>query len=578
MLRLTIRSKLLLVTSFLLIVPIIVLGGTVYNVSVNETDELVRSSLKNAVKLAGEIQRSLDSEVQAGRMTRDEAEERFREALLGKKQSDGTRPLNTAVDLGKNGYFFALSDKGVLLAHPTQEGQNLWNNLTKDGVPYIQNIVKTAQNGGGFTRYSFPLPGSGKSAPKITYSEMAPAWGWILAAGSYEQDYNAAQRHIVSAIWWTLGICIAAGFVILTIVSLLLSRPIMQMADRIERIAAGNLTVEPLTLKRKDEIGRMAVSFNHLLESLRELAGNQLLSANALAASARTLSKTIAETTDAVHQTSQAIAEVAASNETQAAGVAETAKAMEEMAASVQRVAAASAAAFDASAGNLREAENGSRLIDHTMKQMDAVSRTVADLGGVVRKLGDRSRQIDEIAGVIRELSSQTNLLALNASIEAARAGEHGQGFGVVAGEIKKLAARSDESAAQVGELIEEVRRDIATALESMRQGEEQVALGSASMRETDEAFAHILAATQSVVEQAEEATAAAEQMAASAEQIAATLAEMERVAANTAGSAQTVTASAEEQLASLDEIAGSARSLSEMSEQMRESVNRFKL
>ena len=47
------------------------------------------------------------------------------------------------------------------------------------------------------------------------------------------------------------------------------------------------------------------------------------------------------------------------------------------------------------------------------------------------------------MAGLIQAVADQTKLLALNATIEAARAGEAGKGFGVVANEVKDLAAQT---------------------------------------------------------------------------------------------------------------------------------------
>ncbi|OPH60315.1 hypothetical protein BC351_17610 [Paenibacillus ferrarius] len=578
MIKLTIRKKLLLVSFLLLVVPIIALGLVTNKVSGDSTHALIETGLKNNVRLATEMLNSLDKAVQKGVITKEDAQNQLRVMLLGEKRADNTRPINTHIDLGENGYFFIMDEKGNLLAHPLLEGQNIWDKQTSDGTHYIQNMIKTAQTGGGFTYYDWPLPNSKKEASKLTYSELSTSWGWIISAGSYMQDYDAGQRHILSAMLITLIVCSVVGITLFTFFALHISRPIIRVADQAERMAAGDLSGEKIVVSSRDETGQLASSFNTLSDSLRELAGNQLLSANVLAASSMTLSSIISETTQAVNQTSHAITEVAASNETQASSIEETSRAMEEMSTGIQRIAITSNTAFEASVGTLQEAENGNELSLRSTVQMTAVSSTVGDLSGVIHQLGDRSQQIGQIVEAIREISAQTNLLALNASIEAARAGENGRGFAVVASEIRKLAERSNDSAAQVAELIEDIQNDIQYAVGSMQKGEHEVEASVAAIRETGEAFTRILQATRSVVMQVEETSAAAEQMSASSQEISAALQEMEQVSSNTAGAAQIVSAATEEQLASMEEIALSAQKLSQMSDQMKQLINNFKM
>ncbi|OAB32029.1 hypothetical protein PMSD_17940 [Paenibacillus macquariensis subsp. defensor] len=584
-LRLTIRKKLLMMSLTLLILPIVVLGAVSYQISVKETNALIESKLSSSVNLALALIENMEKSVQLGQLTELEAQEQVRTLLLGAKDADGTRPINKSIDLGTNGYFFILDNKGELLAHPKLEGDNIWDKQTSNGTYYIQDLIKAALDGGGATYYKWPLPKSDNSsnnqegeALKISYAKLSPPWGWVVAAGSYMQDYNTGQENILKSIITTLIICFVIGAAVILLFAQHISKPIVRIAREAEQIAQGDLSGNELIVRNRDEIGELGSSFNQLSGNVRQLVGNLSLSSNILASSSKQLSATLGETTGALHQTSSSIADVANNNEIQAISAQETSRSIEEMVAGIQRVAEASTHAYQLSVLTLKEADTGNGLIHNTSLQMKEVSDTVDDLSIAVTELNDQSEQIETIVSTIKGISEQTNLLALNAAIEAARSGEHGKGFGVVASEVRKLAGQTSEAAEQVSGMIEEIRRSISKAHQSMSKGQNEVAASVQSIDETGKAFERILEATRTIVDQVKDSTSAAHEMSASSEQISASVIEVEQVSLHSAAAAQTVSASVEEQLASMEGIATSASKLRDMSDEMRTTVNRFKL
>jgi methyl-accepting chemotaxis protein len=92
--------------------------------------------------------------------------------------------------------------------------------------------------------------------------------------------------------------------------------------------------------------------------------------------------------------------------------------------------------------------------------QAEEIATVSSSLAKVAQASHGRVKETDQVLGLIKNIAGQTNLLGLNAAIEAARVGEAGRGFGVVAEEIRKLAANSTDSVRRIEDIIRTIQAD----------------------------------------------------------------------------------------------------------------------
>ena len=106
-------------------------------------------------------------------------------------------------------------------------------------------------------------------------------------------------------------------------------------------------------------------------------------------------------------------------------------------------------------------AERAGHVVEETVHGIESLRAAVADAHRRVEVLGRRSDDIDQVVDFISEVAGRTNLLSLNASIIAAQAGEHGKPFGIVANQIRELAAQIARSTKSIGDIVRAVREDV---------------------------------------------------------------------------------------------------------------------
>ncbi|MBV9439475.1 MAG: methyl-accepting chemotaxis protein [Candidatus Eremiobacteraeota bacterium] len=101
-------------------------------------------------------------------------------------------------------------------------------------------------------------------------------------------------------------------------------------------------------------------------------------------------------------------------------------------------------AGFASSVGELQ------RALDRVGRVRDDL-RNAASFVAATTSAGERAA---EILDMIDTISSETTLLSLNAAIEAAHAGAAGSGFGIIADEIRSLAATTSQATQEIGSVI----------------------------------------------------------------------------------------------------------------------------
>jgi methyl-accepting chemotaxis protein len=299
-----------------------------------------------------------------------------------------------------------------------------------------------------------------------------------------------------------------------------------------------------------------------LRQEVQEAAGQLGSAAESLRGGGAEVSEVAGQIALTVQQIAQGAGEQAGQLERLRSNLGHLAEAAERVVAGAQESRGASASAVSGM-------ERGREAVGAAQGRMAEIAAVFAQAEAALQGLAAQSEAIGEVASAIDRFAERTDLLALNAGIEAARAGEHGQGFAVVAGEVKKLAASSSASAARVGEMVRQVQAGIVQVAQSVQAGGERVRGGEASVAVLWQALGEmdtIIARTDELVGTMEHL--ARRQMEAHREIVAA--------AGELAGGAEETAAGAEETAAAVEEQASSVADFSQAVQQLADLATRL--
>ncbi|WP_321878145.1 methyl-accepting chemotaxis protein [Paraburkholderia bannensis] len=336
-----------------------------------------------------------------------------------------------------------------------------------------------------------------------------------LASGNTQYQWVVGM--VVLGVGLALALIVATHFALRRVVS----APLAQAADVLDRIASNDLTVR-VPPASGNEIGLLFAAMHRMQSGLTQTVSG------------------VRDSCEAIHTAAREIAagnlDLSSRTEEQSASLEETAASMEQLTSTVRQNAEHAREASTLAGGAADLAQQGGDVVSRAV-------RTMADISA-------SSKKIAEITGMIDSIAFQTNILALNAAVESARAGEQGRGFAVVAGEVRTLAQRSAGAAREIKDLI--------------GQSIEHVASGNALVTQAGNTMGEIVGAVRNVATLMGEITTATAEQSDGIEQVGHAVSQMDQVTQQNA--------------ALVEEAAAAASALEAQSQRMREAVSVFRL
>lgn len=330
-----------------------------------------------------------------------------------------------------------------------------------------------------------------------------------IQQSAYEESGDSLIAAGQQVLWITILTALFAcgiGLAVAIVLSQKITSTLGKVVTHTQAISRKDLSVEPLDVQSRDELGDLAQATNEMQEALKEI---------------------IEEVGQATRDVTAGATQIAASSSEMAQGMQEqqaktmtVSAAIEEMSSTISEVAGRVQEASQSSQEAGQAATDGGQVVSQTVDGINQIALVVDSASNAVKELGEKSESIGQVIEVINDIADQTNLLALNAAIEAARAGEHGRGFAVVADEVRKLADRTTKATDEIGESIVAIQTETSQAVTQISQGTEKIEEGVSLASQAGESLAAIVEGSEKVNAMIQSVATTSEQQSAVAQQV----------------------------------------------------------
>ncbi|WP_027907358.1 methyl-accepting chemotaxis protein [Pseudomonas taiwanensis] len=301
------------------------------------------------------------------------------------------------------------------------------------------------------------------SGPLTQHADsMMKAMSALIAYnGKGAEDASQRSSDMADEAFLAITVSLVVIMLALAAIATLLTRsivvPLGEAVSVAERVATGDLT-QPIKVSGRDEPALLLGALSRMQESLRDTIRKIAASSDQLASASEELHTVTEDTSRGLHQ--------------QSAEIDQAATAVNQMTAAVEEVANNAVSTADASKGADRTTRDGRDRVNQALESIQHLVQDVSGTSQEIEQLASNANEISRVLDVIGAIAGQTNLLALNAAIEAARAGEAGRGFAVVADEVRALAHRTQQSTAEIEQMIVGIQSGTERAVSAMHSSQ----------------------------------------------------------------------------------------------------------
>ncbi len=379
----SIRTKFLWLTG-ITVLSLVVLFAVVLATEKSLLMQDRQEKVRNLVEVAHGLVAHYDKQVQAGKLSKEEAQQAAIAAIKDLRYD-------------KIEYFWINDLNDLMVMHPIKpemDGKKLDQLKDKAGKYLFREFNETVKKqGAGFVDYLWPKPGFEDPVPKISYVKGYEPWGWVIGSGIYTDDVNAIfKQEAIKFLIWGLaigGLISVSLFLVRRSLLRILGGEPHEATVITKRIAAGDLTVDIRT--EAGDSTSLIASMKEMQETLRSMIGSIVGGAEQLSTAAAQLMRASEEVTGSAREQSESAASMAA--------------AMQEMTVSIDQVAENAREAHAISTQSGDYSQQGTVVIHNAAQEMRQIAEAVQASSSIIEELGRQSDQITSIVNTIKEIA-----------------------------------------------------------------------------------------------------------------------------------------------------------------------------